>query len=69
MRIATAAILAWATIAGLSGCAAEPIRTGSPHLDRALAATHDAGYPARGRESSVYGRDVDRLRGTIKGRG
>ncbi len=51
---------------GFSGCAWGPLKTGAPRIDKALAAIHDAGYPARGREPWQYGKDVDGLRASTR---
>jgi hypothetical protein len=32
---------------GVSGCAWGPLKTGAPHIDKALAAIHEAGYPTQ----------------------
>ena len=35
---------------GIPGCAWGPLKTGAPHIDKALAAIHEAGYPRQAYE-------------------
>ena len=60
-RFAMLGLLASVIGLGTAGCAWGPLKTGAPHIDKALAAIHEAGYPSRGREPSQYGKAVDGL--------
>ncbi len=45
MRRARIGLLASMIGLGSTGCAWDPLKTGAPHIDKALAAIHEAGYP------------------------
>ncbi len=47
MRILIPIARALPLVIALPGCAWGPVQTGAPHLDRALAAIHQAGYNDR----------------------